>query len=212
MCAMWILPTLISLPKSFEPNVEFRPGAGKETGYICYPVQILDNISIHNWEGNATERMVLFTETQFQLNIATDIIIAVLIIVCGLISWHSFKMELTNNRERLEHNQLMLFRYNLVAKLKERNLNLSVIIICTSYIFLRLPLIFLGWHLEVKDSNVLIGIFTMLYNLQFVLHFVIYVVVQHDYRNAYCDLLARVFPCIKNCRGSHNRGETVPLK
>ena len=80
--------------------------------------------------------------------------------------------------------------------------------ICTSYVILRFPLIVFGWHLEVKEYYVALGICTILYNIQFCFHFIIYAVVQNDYRNAYFDILNLMFPCNNKCRASDNNNDT----
>ena len=141
--ATWLLPTIINLPKSFEQGVDFQPGKlpksfeqgidfhpGKnssdysanrsEVGYLCYPTE------------NGTK--VMWTDTQFVLNLTTDILVLLAIVISATISWLSFKREISDNRDKLAHDQIRLLRYNIVAKLRKKDLSLSVSIICVTYL------------------------------------------------------------------------------
>ena len=192
---MWTFPTFIGLPKSFERNVDFSPGNGSEIGYICLPVE--------------NGKYTVFTETQFNVNIITDMMILLTLIVCGYISWSNVRREIRNNRDRLEHNEIMLFQYNIATKGKERSRTITVVIICASYIILRFPLLVFGRTEDIHVSYLGLGICVFLFNMQFCFHFLIYAIVQTNYRNAYFDLLRIIFSCTNRCRRSNNQRSNI---
>ena len=193
--AAWLLPTMINIPKSFETGVDFEPGKNgtelnnenrTEVGYLCYPTE------------NGTKKM--WTESQFQLNLTTDILVLFIIIISGIISWLSFKREVHDNRDKFAHDQLRLLRYNIIAKLKKKDLSLSVSIICITYIICRFPLAISGRSSDINEHAFWLQFCLLLYNLQFSLHFLVYAIFHNNYRDAYCDVLRKVFPCCnKSC-------------
>ena len=83
--AHWLLPTLLNLPKSFEDGVSFAPGKNlasvnaSDIGYICY--------------SRVNDISVMWTDTQFGLNMATDILVLLTIIISGGLSWLAFRRE-----------------------------------------------------------------------------------------------------------------------
>ena len=190
LVASWLLPTMINLPKSFEADVDFQPGKnrtvqdnenGEEVGYLCYPTE----------DG----KKVMWTHIQFVLNLTTDILVLLTIIISGTISWLSFKREVHDNRDKLEHDQLRLLRYNIIAKLKKKDLSLSVSIICITYIICRFPLAISGRYSGINGLTAWLQFCSLLYNLQFGLHFLVYAIFHNNYRDAYCDVLRKIFPC-----------------
>ena len=140
----------------------------------------------------------MWTDTQFGLNIATDILVLLTIIISGGYSWLAFRREVDENRIKIEHNQIHLFRYNLIAKLKERNLNLSISIICIIYIVCRFPLA-LSSQLSLNTSTLWLMFCFILYNFQFSLHFIVYPIFQPHYRKAYCDVLRHIYNKLCRC-------------
>ena len=187
--ATWLLPTMINLPKSFEQGVDFQPGKlpnststnRSEVGYLCYPTE------------NGTK--VMWTDTQFELNLTTDILVLLAILISATISWLSFKREISDNRDKLAHDQIRLLRYNIVAKLKKKDLSLSVSIICITYIICRFPLAIIGTSSDINHHTFWLQFCSLLYDLQFGLHFLVYAIFQNNYRDAYFDVLKRIFPC-----------------
>ena len=188
--ASWILPTLFNLPKSFEPDVDFRPGkkhsSNNEVGYICYPVE---NAVMENGT------KVMWTKWQFGLNFTQDILVLITIIISAAVSWISFKTEVNDNRDRLANDQLRLLRLNVMAKLKKKDLSLSVSIICITYILCRFPLAISGRSADINQHTLWLQLCFLIYNLQFSAHFIIYAVFQNNFRDAYCDILRKIFPC-----------------
>lgn len=190
----WILPTIFNLPKSFEQNVVFKPGkdnrSENEVGYICYPVE------------NGTT--VMWTDLQFRMNITGDVMVLLVIALSATISWISFKNEISDNRDKLENDQLRLLRYNLIAKLKQKELSLSVSIICITYIICRFPLAISGHSADINQHTLGLHLCFLLYNLQFTTHFIVYAIFQNNFRDAYCDILRKIFPCYSNVCCSRN--------
>ena len=188
--ATWLLPTLLNLPKSFEDGVSFAPGKNlasvnaSDIGYICY--------------SRVNDSSVMWTDTQFDLNMATDILVLLTIVISGGLSWLAFRREVDENRSKIEHNEINLFRYNLIAKLKERNLNLSISIICIIYIVCRFPFA-LSSQLSLNTSTLWLMFCFILYNFQFSLHFLVYPTFQPHYRNAYCDVLRPIYNKLCRC-------------
>ena len=67
--ATWVLPILISLPESFESDVEFTVGTG--AGDICCVVE----------GGNVT----FFSDVQYFTNLTTEVVLLAIITVCYVI-------------------------------------------------------------------------------------------------------------------------------
>ena len=175
------------MPKVFESDVIFAPGKGPqarengtEVGYLCYSHQ--------------NERRVIFTRMQYNLNLFSDIMVLLVVIISSGISVWGFKTEVKHKRNKLEADQLKLFRYNVITTLKEKRLNITVCSICITYIVLRLPLYVLG-QIEINHIGFGIGFCFFLYNMQFCIHFLIYAIGGKDYREAYRDMLNLIFPC-----------------
>ena len=194
--ASWIFPIICNLPKIFEQNVIFEPGkihsSENEVGYICYPVE------------NGTK--VMWTGMQFGLNITIDILVLLVIVLSGIVSWISFQREVSDNRDKLANDQLNLLRYNIIAKLKKKDLSLSVSIICITYVFSRFPLAILGRSANINHHSLWLHLCCLLYNLQFTAHFIIYAIFHINFRDAYCDILRKIFPCHEKfcCSKSQN--------
>ena len=186
---MWLLPVIFNLPKIFEKGVSFEPGKlnrrenVSEIGYICYPVE------------NGTK--VTWTAKQFTFNIIQDILVLLTIIISGLISWVSFRREIHDNTEKFKHDDLNLWRSNIISKLKKKDLSLSVSIICITYIVCRFPLAIAYSSQDINEevNAAWLQFCVVLYNVQFSLHFIIYAIFQNNYRDAYFDILRLIFPC-----------------
>ena len=190
----WILPTIFNLQKSFEENVVFEPGKDHsseyEVGYICYPVE------------NGIR--VMWTDLQFKMNITGDVLVLLVIALSATISWISFKNEVKDNTEKLANDQLRLLRYNLIAKLKQKDFSLSVSIICITYIICRFPLAISGRSADINQHTLTLQLLFLLYNLQFTTHFIIYAIFHNNFRDAYCDILRKIFPCCSKVCCSKN--------
>ena len=184
------MPTLFNLPKSFEPDVDFKPGKNhsskNEVGYICYPVE---NAAMEDGT------KVMWTKWQFGLNFTQDILVLITIIISAAVSWISFKRELDDHRDKIANDQLRLLRLNVMAKLKKKDLSLSVSIICITYILCRFPLAISGRSADINQHTLWLQLCFLIYNIQFSAHFIIYAVFQNNFRDAYCDILKKVFPC-----------------
>ena len=169
----WILPTIFNLQKSFEENVVFKPGkdnrSENEVGYICYPVE------------NGTR--VMWTDLQFRMNITGDILVLLVIALSATISWISLKNEISDNRDKLPNDQLGQLRYTIIAKLKQKDLSLSVSIICITYIICRFPLAISGRSADINQHTLWLQFCFLLYNLQFATHFIIYAIFQYNFRD-----------------------------
>ena len=195
----WILPTIFNLQKSFEENVVFKPGKNhtseNEVGYICYPVE------------NGTR--VMWTDLQFKMNIIGDVLVLLVIALSATISWISLKNEVSDNKDKLAKDQLGLLRYTIIAKLKQRDLSLSVSIICITYIICRFPLAISGHSADINHHTLWLQLCFLLYNLQFTTHFIIYAIFQYNFRDAYCDVLRKIFPCSsKGCCSKNSEHES----
>ena len=126
--AVWLVPILISLPKSFEEGVKYAPGNGSELGYVCYAVQ------------NGTR--VLFTDLEWYLIAANNGCIFVVLIVSYALIWYSFEKTVKVELARLQsHQEIKHLRLNLIKKAGRINGSFTIGIICFNYIALRLPLV-----------------------------------------------------------------------
>ena len=137
----------------------------------------------------------MWTEMQFGLNVTTDVLVLLTIILSATMSWISFRREVSDNRDKLANDQLRLLRYNILAKLKKKDLSLSTSIICITYILCRFPLAISGRSADINQHTLWLQLCVLLYNLQFNVHFIIYAIFQNNFRDAYCDVLRKLFPC-----------------
>ena len=182
----WILPILINLPERFEPGIDYAPGNGTGVGYVCYAV-----------EGG---KLVVFTKEQWIFSLVTDIFLFTVIIISYLVAWCGIKKETAKTRsvilERgISTRQSRLFEFKTHTKSIQRDLRLTISLICLSWVIFRLPLIILG-RAEI-DSNTFNFLFAM-YSMQFCIHFIMYAIVEKSYRSAYKDILNEIFSCFFN--------------
>ena len=185
----WVIPVLTMLPKYFETGVKFTPGNGQEVGYMCYPMET----SFQNTNGTR----VWFTQTQYVINLSNDIFILLIMVGSIFIIWHGFQREVKDNKTRLQGNERGLTFVNTIAKAAEKQLITTAVIICTTYVVLRLPLYIYG-RTEITFIPVGLAACVLLYVMQFCTHFVIYAIIQNGYQRAYHDTLRLIFPsCIK---------------
>lgn len=188
VAALWILPTILTgFPKYFEPNVKYKPGQGKELGYMCYPVEVR----------NKNETMTWFTERQYGLNMFNDISLLLIMVSSISLIWYNFEKEAKDikNRQSTDFGKEILGE---LEKSRKRSFIRSSIMICAPYIFLRLP-IFIYGRTETTNLPVGLGGCSLLYELQFCIHFVFYAFIHKDYQLAYKELFNNLFSkCVKS--------------
>ena len=188
VAALWLLPTILTgFPKYFEADVTFKPGQGKELGYMCYSVEVR----------NKHETMAWFTKKQYELNLFNDINLLFIMVSSISLIWYSLEKEAKDSKTRQSTEFGKLEMRNL-EKSRKRSFIRSTIMICAPYIFLRLP-IFIYGRTEITSLPVGLGGCSLLYELQFCIHFVFYAFIHKDYRLAYKDLFSILFSkCIKS--------------
>ena len=195
---VWVLPILLlGLPKSFESGVRFSPGNGTESGYQCYPQErpvILKNdlrITCHKeWIS------VWFTKLQYSLNLINDVSLLIIMLISILLIWLSFEMKMKNQtmRQSTEFGRAWV---HTITQVQRKSLYKTAAFLCTPNIVLRLPLYVYG-RVPIINPPIGLGICTLLYNLQFCTHFLIYQFINKDYDSAYRDLLRKLFTiCMK---------------
>ena len=187
---VWILPTLLlGLPKSFESGVEFRPGDGTESGYQCYSAERSTGAN-NEWTN------VWFTKLQYTLNLINDASLLIIMLLSILLIWLSFERQANDQttRQSTDLGKAVVLR---VTQAKRKSLYKTAAFLCTPNILLRLPLYIYGRQ-AITNPPVGLGICTLLYNLQFCTHFIIYRFIHRDYDCAYTDMLRKLFPtCMK---------------
>ena len=182
----------INLARFYEEGIKFRPGkvnttdSVAEVGYLCYA-----------YEG---ERRVLFTPVSYAMNLSNDITVFVIILISSGISFIAFKKEVhaMNKSPEMKRDELKRFRFNFIARLKERKLGAIIFCICLCYVFLRLPLTIIG-NESIPYWKLKFAIFMFLYNLQFTFHSVVYPIGGKEFRYCYLDMLKKIFPCCFKC-------------
>ena len=195
----WLLPIIIHIGRIFEKGITFQHGKANvysidhknvsnhdEVGYLCYA-----------YEG---DKRLLFTPMSYIMNLVNDITVFLVILISSGISIIAFKKEVQkmNHSEEMKRDELKRFRFNFIARLKQRKLGAMIICVCLCYVMLRLPLTIIGNegipHLKFAFASCL-----FLYHLQFTLHSIIYPIGCREFRNSYLDVLKKVFPCfLKN--------------
>merc|ERR1712080_363208 len=99
---------------------------------------------------------------------------------------------------------------NVMAKLKKKDLSLSVSIICITYILCRFPLAISGRSADINQHTLWLQLCFLIYNLQFSAHFIIYAAFQNNFRDAYCDILRKIFPCrTKMCSSKSQEQQNI---
>ena len=176
VASLWLLPiVLMGLPKYLEKDVIFKPGQGKEHGYICYPFEISAN--------GTSEKMRWLTRRQYRMNIFNDVFLLVIIVSSIILIWYKLDLESKNAKEHLSIDFSKTLK-DIETKARKRSLRNAALMICVPYILLRLP-IFIYGQTDATDFVVLSCIF--LYELQFCIHFVIFAFIHNDYLSAYKD-------------------------
>ena len=198
--AVWILPILMCLPKSFELDesgnrIDYAPGKGNETGYVCYP-------KIENGT------QVYFTKLQYKLSLSNDIAVLLFIAISGCIVLWSLKREADVFRERHKHNELAVLQYNIFMKQKVRSISKSIEIICVAYFVSRLP-----WMIFAKDFKSAetfspgMRVSLILYLMKFSLPYLLFCFTNKYYRRAYLDILKLPFPCFFKDQEDENNAD-----
>ena len=176
VASLWILPiVLMGLPKYLENDVIFKPGQGKEHGYICYPFEISAN--------GTSEKMRWLTKRQYGMNIFNDVSILLIMVSSIILIWYKLDLESKNAKGHLSIDFSKTLK-DIETKARKRSLRNAALMICVPYTLLRLP-IFIYGQTDVTDFVVLSCIF--LYELQFCIHFIIFAFIHNDYLSAYKD-------------------------
>ena len=186
----WIFPILANLHKHFEPEIEFSPGIGNETGHVCYAKENGTYVGLTTW--------------QWRSSIVNNILLFIIIITSNLITWCGIKKENDKNRQKIValksagNRQIRLLGYNVHTQKLQKDLRLTGSIICLTFVVFRIPFTILG-HNEITNLSFAIW---LLYIFQYCMHFITYAIIQKKYRKAYCDVLRTIFPCLSRCRGN----------
>ena len=192
---IWIIPPLINIPKRLEKNVEFSPGGGHEFGYVCYTKLVL----------NETDRkVVVFSKTQYLMNLINDSIILMIIVGIILVAWISFKTQFKARAESLKTNELQLLALNLHAQVEQRRMTIATSVGSSFYLFVRLPLYIFGYPSADMQSYVAPGVAAVLFVMQFCSHYLIHTIINPCYLAAFVDILKIIFPCFWKCRKRRN--------
>ena len=194
------MPTLINIPKSFEKDVEFSPGDGKGFGYVCYSKHLLNN----NQPNQA--KIVVFTKTQYYLNLINDIIILLIIVASSLVTVIRFRQQVEDKRTSYEHNQIAQMHFNFIAKLEEKYITIAATATSSFYVIVRLPLYIFGYPSD-ETTYVAAGVATILFLLQFCAHWLIHMMINKPYKRAFTDILRMILPCCFICQQSEKRNE-----
>ena len=173
---------MVYLPALYEQNVEFGPGNGLEKGYICYPKET-DN-----------ENTVWFTQAQYKVSLANDVMIFFVMATSYLTIWFTFKKAVNDKNDNLAHDELARLRVNVRANILEKRMIFTIGIICVYYVLLRFPIFFYG-RTQISKITFGLGFCIVLYKIQFCLHFIVYAIIHESYRNAYFDILKILVPC-----------------
>ena len=192
VASLWIVPTILTgLPKYLEADVTFRPGHGNELGYLCYPVEI----------SNKTEAMTWLTQLQFEINLFNDISLLLIMFSSIFLIWHNLIKDATiaKNRQSTKFGEILK---DNEMKSRKRSLYNTSAMICAPYMLLRLP-IFIYGRTETTNLPVGLGACSLLYDLQFCLHFVFYAFILEDYKLAYNDLFKILLSKCKKTNDSY---------
>ena len=213
VAAMWVLPILIGLPKSFESDVEYRSGKGSDIGAICYVVE----------GGNRT----LFSDVQYFTNLATDVVLLAVITVCYVIIFWKLRKLAQQAREEIQRSltedrcsitSSSLIDFEVRVKTLQKSLSAAVGLIYVCYAVLRLPLVICGNYFGPEggvDSDNGISLWLVIciiiYQIQFCVNFIIYAVLMANYREAFLDIIRMMCPCFFKRLGANNNVD-VPVE
>ena len=188
--ALWVMPILVNIPKSLERNVEFSPGKGNNFGYLCYS-KMLPN-----------ETVVVFTPTQYILNLVNDLIILIIIVVSGLVTFIRFRQNVKKRKSLLgQNNEIAHLALNIQARMGKNHIAITASVTGIFYILFRLPLYIMANPWKIDGQNYLVtGGTVILYIMQFCCHFLIHTLLSRSYREAFADILRPIIPCCFNCK------------
>ena len=184
------MPILINIPKSLEKNVEFLPGKGNNFGYLCYS-KMLPN-----------ETVVVFTPTQYTLNLVNDIAILIVIVTSGLVTFIRFRQHVEKRKRKISaQNELAAMALNIQARMGKNHIAITASVTGIFYILFRLPLYIMAnpWNIE-GQNYLMTGLTVILYIMQFCCHFLIHTLLSKSYRDAFKDLLRPIMPCCFMCK------------
>ena len=200
IAATWVVPTLINIPKSLEKDVEFSPGDGKGFGYVCYSKYLVNN------NGTNDTKIVVFTETQYYLNLINDIIILLIIVASIIVTMVRFRQQVDERRLSYQHNKIAQMQIAFIAKLEEKYITIAASAISSFYVIVRLPLYIFG-HPSGETTYVAAGVATILFLLQFCAHWLIHMFINKPFKRAFTDILRMILPCCFNCQNPKRRNE-----
>ena len=192
IASVWLVPTILTgLPKYLEADVTFRPGQGNELGYLCYPVETR----------NKTKTMTWLTQRQIDINLFNDISLLLIMFSSILLIWYNLEKESTKAKNR-QSTDLGKSLKGVEMKARKRSLYSTSAMICVPYMLLRLPIFIFG-RTETTNLPVGLGACSLLYDLQFCLHFVFYAFILEDYKLAYNDLFKILLSKCKKTNDSY---------
>ena len=129
ICAIWVLPVLISLPKSFESDVEFIAGRRNGTGTtICYLRE----------GGNVT----LFSDVQYFINVGNDVSVFLVIVACYVLIYCDFRRFRRLHRQSREelgnvNTETHLDNFERHVEALDKRLCISIGLIYVCFVVLR---------------------------------------------------------------------------
>ena len=144
------------------------------------------------------------------MNLSNDIFILVTMVVSVFIIWHGFRRELKDSRKRIQSNAIGLIQLNIIANAQLKQLITTAAVIFTTYLILRVPLYIYG-RMEITSMPLGLSVCNLLYESQFCTHFLIYAIIQTNYRRAYYDML-RLPRCTKEQTSDNNTNTVLKLK
>ena len=206
LLALWIMPILINIPKSLENNVEFSPGKGNNFGYLCYSKIQTSTNHVKN------PTVVVFTQTQYILNLVNDLAILVVIIGSGLVTllrfWQKSKARAKELSER--GHPVGAIRIRIQARIVKSHIAITASVTGIFYLLFRLPLYIMANPWAVNGQDYLAtGATVILYMMQFCCHFLIHTLLSKSYGEAFKDLLRPIFPCCFKCKPCMKKDENI---
>ena len=158
-----------------------------------------------------TSTVVVFTPTQYILNLGNDLAILVVIVVSGLVTLLRFRQKAKARLEEVsERNPLDALRISVQARIVKNHIAITASVTGIFYLLFRLPLYIMANPWADKGQDYLVtGATVILYMMQFCCHFLIHTLLSKSYREAFKDLLRPIFPCCFNCKPCMKKEENI---
>ena len=206
LVALWMMPILINIPKSLENDIEFSPGNGNDFGYLCYS-------KIRSpFKNGARSTVVVFTPTQYILNLVNDLAILVIIVGSGLVTLLRFRQSIKRRKEeaKAKRNEIAELNLNIQGRVVKNHIAITASVTGMFYLLFRLPLYIMAnpWNVNGQDY-LATGATVILYLMQFCCHFMIHTLLSKSYREAFKDLLRPIFPCCFKCKPCMKNEENI---